>query len=217
MAYQGVFASDALASLGLPWHLGAQAALEFDGNLSYLKGGVPSSEPVNTVSPTYAHEIQGREHGFGFEGVLQTRASDLSGILNGVDYDEWDPGVDPRIARTIRPRTSRARRPARPTCCAPSACPKFPDLPVVGITSRLVWQKGFDLVAGAWCDLLQRQTRMVVLGTGEPSVQEGLRGLEQEGLRPVRYEFSLRRGAGPQGHGRLRHLPDAVAERALAA
>ena len=85
------------------------------------------------------------------------------------------------------------------------------------MTSRLVWQKGFDIVADAWFDFLQRQVRMVVLGTGEPAVQEGLRSLEQTRPRPLRHALRLRRGAGPQDHGGLRHLPHALAHRALRA
>ena len=135
---------------------------------------------VNTVSPTYAREIQGPEHGFGFDGVVRSRAGDLVGILNGVDYDEWDPRVGPahRAAATRR-TTSSGKAAARPTCCAPSACPSSPTCPLVGVTSRLVWQKGFDIVAGAWWDFLQRPLRMVVLGTGDHGVQEGLRRLQQ--------------------------------------
>ena len=169
-----------LMTLGLPWHLGAQAALEFQGNISYLKGGVQFSELVNTVSPTYAHEIQGSEHAFGFEGVLRSRAGDLSGILNGVDYDEWDPSVDPRIAQKYSAQDLGGKKACKTDLLRAFGLPEFPDLPVVGVTSRLVWQKGFDIVAGAWFDLLQRQLRMVVLGTGEASVQEGLRSLEHK-------------------------------------
>ena len=180
VAYQGVFGQDALMTLGLPWHLGAQAALEFQGNISYLKGGVQFSELVNTVSPTYAHEIQGSEHAFGFEGVLRSRAGDLSGILNGVDYDEWDPSVDTGIAQKYSAQDLGGKKACKTDLLRAFGLPEFPDLPVVGVTSRLVWQKGFDIVAGAWFDLLQRQLRMVVLGTGEASVQEGLRSLEHK-------------------------------------
>ena len=180
VAYQGIFGSDVVATLGLPWNLGTASGLEFHGNVSFLKGGVFFSELVNTVSPTYAREIQGPEHGFGFEGVLHARVDDLVGILNGVDYDEWDPARDGRIAKSYSAADLGGKRACKADLLRVFGLPEFPDLPVVGIISRLVWQKGFDIVAGAWFDFLQRQLRMVVLGTGEPSVQEGLRSLEQK-------------------------------------
>jgi starch synthase len=178
VAYQGIFGRDMLDGLNLPWNLGTQAGLEFHGNISYLKGGVLFSELVNTVSPTYAREIQGPEHSFGFNGVLASRGADLSGILNGIDYDEWNPSTDPLIAKTYSARDLAGKKACKADLLRAFGLPEFPDLPVIGVTSRLVWQKGFDIVAGAWWDFLQRQCRMVVLGTGEPAVQEGLRALE---------------------------------------
>ena len=103
VAYQGQFGMDTLGLLGLPWNLGSSFALEYHGSISYLKGGTVFAELVNTVSPTYALEIQGPEHGFGFDGVVRSRAGDVVGILNGVDYDEWDPRSDRHVARTYSP------------------------------------------------------------------------------------------------------------------
>jgi starch synthase len=179
VAYQGIFGNDTLGSLGLPWNLGTRDALEFHGNISYLKGGVQFSELINTVSPTYALEIQGAEHSFGFDGVLRGRAADLSGILNGVDYDEWDPRADARIAKTYSAQSLAGKAACKAELLRVFGLPEFPDLPVIGVTSRLVWQKGFDIVAGSWHDFLQRALRLVVLGTGDLDVQEGLRGLER--------------------------------------
>jgi starch synthase len=180
VAYQGIFGRETLDTLGLPWNLGTQGALEFHGNISYLKGGVLFSELLNTVSPTYALEIQGGEHGFGFDGVLRSRAADLTGILNAVDYDEWDPGKDPLIAKSYSAQDLSGKKACKADLLRAFGLPEFPDLPAIGVISRLVWQKGFDIVAGAWWDLLQRQVRMVVLGAGEPAVQEGLRSLEDK-------------------------------------
>jgi starch synthase len=178
VAYQGIFDRDVVSRLGLPWNLGTASGLEFHGNVSFLKGGVFFSEIVNTVSPTYAREIQGPEHGFGFEGVLRARVDDLVGILNGVDYDEWDPAKDRHIAKSYSAADLAGKKVCKADLLRAFGLPEFPDLPVVGIISRLVWHKGFDIVAAAWFDFLQRQLRMVVLGTGEPSVQDGLRSLE---------------------------------------
>ena len=178
VAYQGQFGMDTLSLLGLPWNLGTAYGLEYHDSASYLKGGTMFAEMVNTVSPTYAREIQGPEHGFGFDGVLRSRASDLVGILNGVDYDEWDPAVDRHIAQRYTSADRSGKKACKADLLREFGLPEFPDLPIVGVTSRLVWQKGFDIVAGAWYDLLQRPFRMVVLGTGDPGVQEGLRHLQ---------------------------------------
>ncbi len=179
VAYQGQFGTDTVGLLGLPWNLGTSFALEYHGAISYLKGGTVFAELVNTVSPTYAREIQGPEHGFGFDGVVRSRAADVVGILNGVDYDEWDPRSDRHIARTYGPDSLGDKAACKADLLRTFGLPEFPDLPLVGVTSRLVWQKGFDIVAGAWWDLVHRPLRMVVLGTGEPGIQEGLRHLQQ--------------------------------------
>ena len=177
VAYQGQFGMDTVGLLGLPWNLGTSDALEYHGSISYLKGGAVFSEMLSTVSPTYAHEIQGPEHSFGFDGVVRSRSRDVVGILNGVDYDEWDPGVDPQLAQNYSPADPSGKAACKSELLRAYGLPEFPDLPLVGVTSRLVWQKGFDIVAGAWWDLLQRPLRMVVLGSGEASVQDGLRHL----------------------------------------
>jgi starch synthase len=179
VAYQGVFGTDTVGLLGLPWHLGSRDALEFHGGISYLKGGILFSELVNTVSPTYAAEIRGAEHGYGFDGILRSRGGDLSGILNGVDYDEWDPAHDRHIARSYTLDAPEGKAQCKADLLRSFGMPEFPDLPVIGVTSRLVWQKGFDIVATAWYDLVHRPLRMVILGTGEPEVQAGLWALHE--------------------------------------
>ena len=145
VAYQGQFGKDTLPLLGLPWNLGEPYALEYHGAISYLKGGTVFAELVNTVSPTYAHEIQGPEHGFGFEGVVRSRAGDLVGILNGVDYDEWDPRHDRLIACPYGADDLSGKAACKADLLRTYGLPEFPDLPLVGVTSRLVWQKGMQV------------------------------------------------------------------------
>jgi starch synthase len=184
IAYQGQFPPDTISVLGLPWNLGTTQGLEYHGSVSYLKGGTAFAEMVSTVSPTYAAEIQGPEHGLGFDGVVRSRSADLVGILNGVDYEEWDPRVDRSIVRRYEVGDRAGKEACKADLLRAFGLPVEPALPLVGVTSRLVWQKGFDIVAGAWWDLLQRPLRMVVLGTGEPSVEQGLRRLpERDPLR----------------------------------
>ena len=188
VAYRGQFPLDTLGRLGLPWNLGTSQGLEYHGTVSYLKGGTLFAEMLNTVSPTYALEIQRPEHGLGFEEVVRSRGADLVGILNGVDYDEWDPRHDRHIARPYSAKDLSGKRECRADLLRAFGLPEAPGLPVVGVTSRLVWQKGFDIVAAAWWDFLHRPLRMVVLGTGDHSVQEGLRHLQRRD--PTR--FSVR-------------------------
>ncbi len=178
IGYQGQFPFDTLRLLGLPADLGTPGRLEYHRTISYLKGGTLFAELVNTVSPTYAREIQGPEHGFGFEGVVRSRADDLVGILNGVDYDDWDPRHDPHIASRYSADDVLGKEACKADLLRIYGLPTVPDLPLVGVTSRLVWQKGFDIVATAWWDFLQRPLRMVVLGSGESWVQDGLRHLQ---------------------------------------
>ncbi len=179
LAYQGNFGDDTLEVLGLPWHLDHPEFLEFHGGISYMKAGIVFSEKLTTVSPQYAREIQTPEMGYGFEGILKARSGDLVGILNGVDYDDWDPGHDPHIAARYSAEDLSGKAACKADLLEAFGLPREPDLPVVGIVSRLVPQKGYDIVVGAWYDLLQRPLRMVVLGTGEHDVQEGFRELER--------------------------------------
>jgi starch synthase len=178
IAYQGTFGRDTVDVLGLPWNLGSTEGLEFHGGVSYLKAGVLFSEAVNTVSPQYARELVGPEHAFGFDGLLRARGGDFSGILNGVDYEEWDPAVDTHLARRYTAKSPAGKAECKTDLLRSYGLPEFPDLPLVGVVSRLVWQKGFDIVANAWYDLLNRPLRIVVLGSGERGVQDGLRSLQ---------------------------------------
>lgn len=180
LAYQGNFAADTGSVLGLPWNLAAGDALEFHGGVSYMKGGVLFAERVNAVSPTYAREIQTQAMGYGFDGILRSRGAALSGIVNGVDYDEWDPSVDPHIARKYGPAdVAEGKAACKADLLRTFGLADDPDLPVVGIVSRLVSLKGHDIVTDAWYDLVQRPLRMVVVGTGEPAIQDGFRALAE--------------------------------------
>jgi starch synthase len=144
---------------------------------------------VTTVSPQYAREIQGAEMGYGLDGTLRGRAADLVGILNGVDYGEWDPRHDKHIAAPYSVDDLSGKEKCRRDLLAAMGLPEAPSLPVVGIISRLVAQKGFDIVVDSWYDLLHRPIRMVVLGTGEPRLEQGLRSLAERA--PDRFAVRL--------------------------
>jgi starch synthase len=161
----------------------------FHGGISYIKGGIEFSEMVNTVSPQYAREIQTPEMGYGLDGVLRARGGDLVGILNGVDYGEWDPRYDRHLAAHYGMEDLAGKERCRRDLLETVGLPTTPDMPIVGVISRLVPQKGFDIVVGAWYDLLQRPLRMVVLGTGDPAVERGFRALAERA--PDRFAVRL--------------------------
>ena len=173
LAYQGNFAKSVLDTLGFSSHLGDGPALEFDTGVSYMKGGILFAEAVNTVSPHYADEVRTPELGLRFDQILRSRGADFGGILNGVDYDEWDPRNDRMIARRFAADDLSGKAACKADLLRAYGLPEFPDLPLVGITSRLVAQKGIDLVTSAWGDFLRRPIRLVMLGEGESAVQDG--------------------------------------------
>ena len=180
VAYQGQFGMDTLGLLGLPWNLGSSYALEYHGSISYLKGGTVFAELVNTVSPTYALEIQGPEHGFGFDGVVRSRAGDVVGDPQRRRLRRVGPARGPaHRADLLAGRHGRqGRLQGRPAArVRPAGVPR-PAARGRDVAPRLaegLRHRG----RSSWWDFLQRPLRMVVLGTGDHGVQEGLRHLQQ--------------------------------------
>ena len=154
MAYQGQFWHWDMLLTGLDWKYFNWQQMEFFGNLNLLKTGLVFADRLNTVSPRYAEEIQSAPLGCGLEGVLQHRRDVLSGIVNGVDYREWDPATDPHLPANYDADDVRrpARRPARPRCKPSWACRCDPKMPLVAFIGRLTDQKGIDLLAAAMRD-----------------------------------------------------------------
>ena len=175
LAYQGVFDASWLLRLGLGWDLMRIDALEYWNRISYLKGGIVFSRLVTTVSPTYAREIQTPELGFGFDGILRARSADLIGILNGIDYDRWDPSRDPHL-----PVPYDATRLEGKSAAKREVLERFGFIaddnamrrPLVGMISRLVDQKGFDLLAALADELPRLDATFVLLGTGERQYED---------------------------------------------
>ncbi len=174
LGYQGLFMGDKFPLTGLRWTVFNMNGLEFYGKINLLKGGILFSDIVNTVSPTYSQEIQTEELGHGLHGVLQARRGDLYGILNGVDYKEWDPSIDKHIAaRYSLKSTSRkkiCKRDLQKNCGL-----TIKDVPIIGIVSRLDDQKGFDILIKIMDELMQLEIQMVILGTGRPKYQDILK------------------------------------------
>jgi starch synthase len=179
LAYQGNFPPDWLGPLGLGPAMMSIDALEFWGQISLLKGGILFSDSITTVSPTYAREIQTREYGFGFDGVLATRSADLHGILNGIDVDRWDPRRDPFLPEPYDEDTLERKETAKRALfdlLCPGATFQSLARPLVGIVSRLVDQKGFDLIAEL-APVLPRYGSFAVLGSGDPPYESLFRDL----------------------------------------
>lgn len=180
IAYQGNFAPEWLPVLGLGWNLMRIDALEYWGKISFLKAGVMFSRLITTVSPRYALEIQTPEFGFGFDGILRHRARDLVGILNGIDYHQWDPERDVHLPEPFSASNLKGKETAKRAVLATYGIPASEATlarPLVAMISRLVDQKGFDLVAGVADALPHLDATFVVLGTGERRYEEMFRYL----------------------------------------
>jgi starch synthase len=181
LAYQGLFPQDRYPLLGLDWSLFCIEGLEYYGQINLLKGGIICADAINTVSPTYAQEIQTPEFGYGLEGVLRHRAAVVSGILNGVDYAQWNPETDPLIPAHF------SRKNLQGKAADKAALMEAFDLdqaqsqaPILAMISRLADQKGFDLMAQVLPQLMARDLMVVILGTGEEKYH---RWLEKEAPR----------------------------------
>jgi len=170
LAYQGLFPPEWLAELDLGWDVFTINGIEFWGKLSFLKAGITSSDVVATVSPTYADEIRTPEWGFGFEEILKRKGSDLVGVLNGIDVERWDPAADPHLPEPFSASDLTGKRAAKRRLLetmALAADDAAMARPLIGMISRLVDQKGLDLVAGAAGELMALDASWVTLGSGE--------------------------------------------------
>lgn len=179
LAYQGSFGPQALPSTGIEPRMLDGFHLEGDGRLNFLKIGLASADLLNTVSPTYAREIQTPEYGCGLDGLLRSRSADLFGIINGIDESTWDPATDRDLAARYDSATVEAGKAA---CKADlqrlAGLPGRPGVPLLAQIGRLARQKGWDLLAAVADDLLREDVQMVVLGTGDPAYHDLLGRLE---------------------------------------
>jgi starch synthase len=178
--YQGLFESDVLPLLNLPWELFTMNRMEFYGKVNFLKGGIVFSDAITTVSKRYAQEIQTSEYGFGLEGVLRTRSGNLYGILNGVDYGEWDPATDHYIAKNYSLADVSGKTDCRANLLNGFGLAPLEGHVLIGIVSRFAQQKGFDLIASIADRLLHDPVQMVVLGTGDPQYEQLFLKLQQQ-------------------------------------
>ncbi len=173
IAFQGKFPKSTLGALGFPPESFSIDGVEFYGDIGFLKAGLQFADRITTVSPTYAAEIMTAEYGMGLEGLLRARASDVVGILNGVDEDIWNPAKDGRIPVNynqawlpLRPRNKAALQQSFGLHADPQAL-------LIGVVSRLSWQKGLDLLLEALPEILTPSTQLVLLGAGEKTLEQG--------------------------------------------
>jgi starch synthase len=172
IAFQGNFGSLDWHYLNLDEYLFSPAYLEFYQNFSLLKGGLTFSDKITTVSPTHATEIMSMEQGFGLEGVLQKRANDVTGILNGVDYNQWNPAVDPLIAQRYSENNLEGKRLCKDSLQRTMGLAIKPEVPLFGVISRLTSQKGIDLIEKVFAALMERDVQVVLLGSGESRYED---------------------------------------------
>jgi starch synthase len=181
MGYQGLFPPDTLPLLMLPWDLFTMSKMEFFGQVNFLKGALTYSDFVTTVSKKYSHEIQTAEYGFGLEGVLHARASMVTGILNGVDYEEWSPQTDKFTAAKYSPQDLAGKAKCKQDLLAAFGVSKADTkLPVIGIVSRFAAQKGFDLIAQIADRLAREEMIILALGAGDKVYEEMFRRLSKQ-------------------------------------
>jgi starch synthase len=158
---------------------------EHFGSLNLTKGAFYHSTLLNTVSPTYAREIQTPAHGFGLDGVLRERAADLFGILNGIDIEEWNPETDPFIAANFKAESLAGKLACKRSLQAEAGFPVRDDVPLFGIVSRLNPQKGIDVLAQVLRGALDLNLQLVMLGSGDPDAERYF--LHVAGLRRDRF------------------------------
>ena len=167
--YQCWYPKKTIEQLLLPWDLFTHDKVEMKDSFNFLKGGIVFSDYLTTVSKTYAEEIKTDEYGAGLEGIFQRRSGDLRGILNGVDYSQWDPARDRRLAAHYSPENLAGKVECRHDLLHAFGLENVPDTtPVIGIMSRLSTQKGMDFVAQIADQLLERKMVLVAIGEGEP-------------------------------------------------
>jgi starch synthase len=178
MAFQGDFGRDVMKFTGLPQRAYDLGAVEFHGKVNFLKAGIVYADAVSTVSPTYAREIRTPYFGCALDGLLRSSADKLSGIVNGVEYADWDPANDSHIAA---PYDASSVFEKKPLCKADlqkfCKLPEDESAPVLGMVARLAYQKGIDLVLSAARGFLDLGCQLAILGEGEPKYHAELRRL----------------------------------------
>ncbi|HUX90728.1 MAG TPA: glycogen synthase GlgA [Gallionellaceae bacterium] len=185
LAFQGIFPSELMPELGLPWDCFKPDGVEFYGNLSFLKAGLFYAKHITTVSPSYAREIQSEALGFGLQGLLSHRRKSLSGILNGIDTTEWNPAADaylvhPYDASDLSGKSANKRELQKRLGLRVDA-----EIPLFGLVSRFAHQKGLDIVLETAEKLIAMPAQLVILGSGDTEMQRAALSLAHHHSRKI--------------------------------
>ncbi len=177
LAYQGIFPPSAVSRLGLPPSCLQPDGVEYYGNMSFLKAGLQYAGRITTVSPAYAKEIQQEELGFGMQGLLRHRNHLITGILNGIDTDAWDPEGDPYIERYFNAARLPAKMDNKRALQKRMGLAPEDEMPIIGMISRLTYQKGTDVFLSAAEELAASPAQFAILGSGDTGMQDALQDL----------------------------------------
>jgi starch synthase len=195
LAYQGLFDWKVFKELGLPANFWSTEAMEFHNQFSFIKGGLVFADWITTVSPTYAEEIKTSAYGCGLDGLIRHRDDNLTGIVNGVDYSVWNPGRDPHIPVQYNVRSLTHKLENKQALQQHFALPVADTTPVFAVISRLVEQKGIDLILAIVPELVKQQAQLIVLGSGdstlEAAIQDAVADYPQHVAAHIGYDEAL--------------------------
>ncbi|MBO4544851.1 MAG: glycogen synthase GlgA [Verrucomicrobia bacterium] len=179
LAYQGLFAKEVFAMANVPWGYFDPAGAEYYGNFNFLKTGIVFADTLTTVSPHYAEEIQGAEYGVGLNGILNQRKNDLTGILNGADYDVWNTETNPSIPFHYSVKSMAGKTKCKTALQRRMGLPEDPKIPLFANIGRMAEQKGVDIMIPAVEDILTGDVQFVCLGGGAAHYERGVQNLHQ--------------------------------------
>jgi starch synthase len=180
LGYQGAFSHNDMPLTGLGWEFFTFDKLESYGKLNFMKGGIAFADAISTVSKKYAQEILTPEFGCGLDGALAYRKNVLAGIINGIDYNEWNPATDEYLPAKFDPKNVSGKAKCKEQVQQAYKLPTNKDVPLIGMISRLASQKGFDLLESAMPELVKEDVQLVILGTGEKKYHEMLLRVAKE-------------------------------------
>ncbi len=198
LAFQGIFPAETTTRLGLPPQAFSLNGVEFHGKTSFLKGGLQFADRITTVSPSYAEEIQHERLGMGLQGLLAHRNDVLTGILNGIDTDAWDPESDPYIERYYNASRLAAKQDNKRALQVRMGLRDEPEIPLLGTVSRLTHQKGHDVLADIAAELVKLPAQLVVLGSGEAPLQRRFQELAQSHPGTIAVQIGFDEGLSHQ-------------------
>ncbi|NKB23847.1 MAG: glycogen synthase GlgA [Kiritimatiellae bacterium] len=167
LAYQGIFSRSKFSNTNLPPEYFSTSSMEYYNNISFLKAGITSADLITTVSKTYAQEIQSEKYGCGFHGILSESQNKLNGIVNGIDYTVWDPATDRFLAEKYDRNDLKGKITCKHDILSMMGLPIKPTRPLIGMITRLVEQKGLDILAGAIPKLMEMNINFILLGSGQ--------------------------------------------------